>query len=273
MTEKMLMDGGTMPKIYPQQTLYSGIMFRTMSSGVEMHTSVVGESILVGLLVDVSGSTTSAIQNRGVSQNRLQSFQEALEKFIREYADVIERKSVESTLRVHLFAYGFGFGNPLAQFLGRSGPVVRDLLSLPGASSSTIDVVSLAKEWPRYKNHVEGLAVEMFGATPMGQAFRIVQDRFAAELAQSRSSRILFVLSDGEPTDLRAEEIMKTADELKRSGVLIISCYVTDEDVAEPRHIYGRTPSGWSDGAKLMFNCSSLLPRDSAFDSYFREFG
>ncbi len=228
--------------------------------------------ILVGLLVDVSGSMTSAIENRGASQNRLESFRDALEGFVLEYAKTIEEQSKDRPSQVKLFAYGFGFGNPLASFLGRSGRVVRDLLSLSTGGVSTVDIVDLARNWPRYKSHVEGLAVEMFGSTPMKEAFQTAKQRFADESGSGQAQRILFVLSDGEPTDSTPPEIMEIADQLKESGALIVSCYVTNEDVAEPRHIYGRVPGNWSAGARLMFECASIVPKGSPFDVYLREF-
>jgi hypothetical protein len=212
---------------------------------------------------------TSSIKNSKTSQNRLESFHDALEGLVRQYASATE--SQDRADSADLFAYGFGFGNPLTQLLGKHGPAVRDLFLLSDITSSTVDVVQLAKEWPRYKSHVEGLATEMFGSTPMREGLSTIQQRFQSEAGREHSERILFLLSDGEPTDSRPDEIVRIADELKRDGIFVVSCFVTSEDLAEARHIYGRAPSHWPAGARLMFDCSSVVPEGSPFLFYLKE--
>jgi hypothetical protein len=238
-----------------------------------MNTPATDTPILVGIMVDVSGSMTSSIRNARTSQNRLESFRDALEGLVRNYANTIERESRPGQGRVSIFAYGFGFGNPLSQLLGRKIPSVHDLFELPGEAASTVDIVHLAKQWPRYRSHVEGLATQMFGDTPMGEGFRTARERFSRESAPPGVARILFVLSDGEPTDCSAQEIVGIASELKAAGVFVVSCFVTGADVAEPRHIYGTAPRDWPDAAKLMFECASVIPNGSPFYFYLKEYG
>ena len=74
--------------------------------------------------------------------------------------------------RIHVFAYGFGFGNPLSIFLSSKGDVVRDLLELPGLSTTTVGVDVLADQWRMFEKHVEELAIEMFGGTPMAEGLQ-----------------------------------------------------------------------------------------------------
>jgi hypothetical protein len=227
-------------------------------------------SVLVGLLIDVSGSMASSIKNSKYPQNRLESFRDALDHLVRKHASAVESQEHGST--AELFAYGFGFGNPLNRLFGKQGPLVRDLLLLPGMTKSTVDVATLGKEWQRYKSHVEGLATEMLGSTPMKEGLITIRDRFQAEAGHPKANRILFLLSDGEP-DSPAEQVIEVAQELKGDGIFVVSCFVTNEDLAEPRRIYGQAPSHWSPGAKLMFECSSLLSVGSPFHSYLKEYG
>ena len=97
-------------------------------------------------------------------------------------------------------------------------------------------------------------------------------------LAKERSSAsysdnpILFILSDGEPTDGSAESAISLANEIKQTGVLIVSCYVTSDDLTKPRQLYGSARQDWPQGAHLMFECASELPHGSPFESYMREF-
>jgi hypothetical protein len=80
------------------------------------------------------------------------------------------------------------------------------------------------------------------------------------------------VLSDGEPTDAGPERIRALSDQLKATGTLVISCYVTDADIAEPRHLYGRAQATWPAGAALMFDVAAQVPPHSPFSAYLREF-
>jgi hypothetical protein len=184
-------------------------------------------------------------------------------------------KSDQIAPLVRLFAYGFGFGNLLSLFFRSLGPNVRDLLQLPGTSSSTVAVDQLAKDWTTYKRHVEGLATEMLGSTPMLEGFRVVGERLRLETSHGSyyGQPVIFVLSDGEPTDdPSGTEVLKIAEGIKREGTIIVSCYVTAQDIAEPRRLYGAAPTNWPSGAKLMHECASILPLDSAFSSYLKEY-
>ena len=79
--------------------------------------------MLLGLLVDVSGSMKSSIQNRsGRTINRLQGFQDSLDDLVKAGASLSKTSAAGDVSPLfRLFAYGFGFGNLLATFLGRGG--------------------------------------------------------------------------------------------------------------------------------------------------------
>jgi hypothetical protein len=89
-----------------------------------------GNSFLIGVLVDVSGSMTSSIGSSGRQGiNRLEAFSDALDNLVHKAAgSVHEVRNKDFPVKVRLFAYGFGFGG-LLSFLGNSGPAVRDLLA------------------------------------------------------------------------------------------------------------------------------------------------
>jgi len=227
--------------------------------------------LLVGLLVDVSGSMTTAMDNhRGQSLNRLHAFEQSLGGLARKAKSISAGGGGAGSVR--LFAYGFGFGNPLAAIFGRSGAAVRDLLSGTHRSNSLISIEQLADEWQQYKDNVASLAVEMFGATPMVEVFDVAAARLRAEeQRRSFSGKMLFVLSDGEPTDGNGQDVARRAASLKSDGTLVISCYVTDQDITQLRELYAAAQPDWPDGAALMFECSSFLPNDPAFHAYLSE--
>jgi len=230
----------------------------------------VDSPLLVGLLVDVSGSMTSAIENTsGGTLNRLQSFQAALGDLA---AKAQELSSSTSGDRLCLFAHGFGFGNPLSAFFGSPGPAVRDLLQGARPGGSTVGISELAANWTRFKSHVEGQAIHMFGATPMLEGIHAVTKRFDEESRNhTYCGRVLFLLSDGAPTDSSPEQVIAAGRELSSRDVFVVSCLVTDYDITSMRHLYGTAQPEWPSEAKLMYDVASCIPSDSVFYSYLRE--
>lgn len=231
--------------------------------------------LLLGLLVDVSGSMTGSIENRsGTATTRLESFRDALEQLIQK-AGSMSREGTDEKVAplLRLFAYGFGFGGLLSAFLGGSGPSVRDLLALPGTRTSTVPLDQLTSDWPRYRAHVEGLAPQMLGNTPMQEGFRVVRQRFSKEYSSSHFTGrpVLFVLSDGDPTDATPDEVCRVADDIKSDGVIVVSCYVTSDNMTEPRRLYATPRANWPQGARLMLDCASEVPPESSFANYLKE--
>lgn len=190
--------------------------------------------ILIGLMVDVAGSMVSSIgSTSGTSKGRLESFRDALDDFVKKGKELCQDESSQQIIpRFKLFAYGFGFGNPLAVLFAGKKPVVRDLLDAPGTPTSTIAIDQLFENWQTYQSHVTGMIPQMFGKTPMLEAFAKAKERFAKEREQQlfHDPPILFVLSDGEPTDGPSDKVIEIAEDLKSTGILIISCYVTKKN-------------------------------------------
>lgn len=231
--------------------------------------------LLVGLLVDVSGSMLGSIENKsGGTQNRLESFRDSLEDLVRRARELSTTgQAGQVAPLVNVFAYGFGFGNPLARILGDNGPDVRDLLVLPGERDSTAPIDRLAGQWTRYRGHLQKLARSMAGSTPMVQGFEEAGKRLRDETRRGRyiGGPILFVLSDGMP-DASPDRVADLATSIKSAGALIVSCYVTDQNIAAPRHLYGDPHLSWPDGARLMFEIASEVPPNSPFSYYLGEY-
>ena len=116
----------------------------------------------------------------------------------------------------------------------------------------------------------------MLGATPMLKAFERAEDFIAKEFLTEKYEQdaILLVVSDGLPTDglpNGADKVRAAADRLKQRGVTILSCFISDEDMTIPRTLYAEPSEDWSDGARLMFDCASVLPRGSVFWPHLHE--
>lgn len=232
--------------------------------------------MLVGLLVDVSGSMTNAIHNpAGPALNRLEAFRDSLKSLVERGRELSRKPPNQGDSRVRLFAYGFGFGNPLSVLLGRRGPAVRDLLALHEMNTSLVSIVDVADNWARYEAHLVDLAVDMLGSTPMREGLEMVRDRFDAELQTDafHDTSVLFLLSDGMPNRGTERAVAELAAAIKDRGHILVSCYVTDADLTEPRRLYSRPYPGWPEGAKLMFECASPVAPDSVFADYLLEYG
>ena len=231
------------------------------------------QPLLVGLLVDVSASMGSSIRKRsGESTTRLEALRDALDDLVSEAAE-LSRHGEKIAPLVRVFAYGFGFGNPLSMIFGSNDAPVRDLLDVEGKGPRTIGIDELAANWQTYKRHLEGLASEMLGSTPLREALILAQRRILAERNQRTytGQPVLFLVTDGEPDD-GCDDILQLAGEMKRDGVIIISCFVTTDDFAAPKTLYCSVPADWPSGARLIFNCAAELPDDRGLRAYLNEY-
>jgi hypothetical protein len=237
-------------------------------------TPTADKPLLLGLLTDVSGSMATSIQNDSrPGRSRLDSLRDSLDDLIARAAKLcVEGVGGNVSPRMRLFAYGFGFGGPLAFFLG-GGDSVQDLLSLGSGPESAVGIDELARDWQIYRDHIGGLVPKMGGDTPMTAAFRIAKARVKHELSlrSYSGSPILFVVSDGVPTDASTNDVIELARDLKNAGIVVVSCLLTDDDITKARHLYGTIQDDWPEGARLMFECASFLPDRSPFDAYFVE--
>lgn len=96
----------------------------------------------------------------------------------------------------------------------------------------------------------------LFGATPMASAATILRDRFHRTSSQVFDVRTLLLISDGESTDGDPRLALQA---IRDSGVNVIACYVTGDDVANPRVLHGAPLQGWSESARLMWEIASPI--------------
>lgn len=241
------------------------------------NSQVSSSSIVVGFLVDVSASmmsSMSSVKNKNdKDSSRFDSFRESFRKVVNR-ANTLSLPP-EAKISQRVFALGFGFPSPWAYISGDSGEKVRDLLAISNTPHSTISLKQLNDDWDEYDKNINNMVWRMGGGTPMKQAFLLAEERFEEELGKSPYSGepILFVLSDGEPTDIddSNEEVVEIALRLQSKGIVIISCYLTSDNIIKSRYLYSEVLPEWEEGAKLMFECSSIAKRDSLPAQYFLE--
>jgi|GEM_PF-2130852 len=116
----------------------------------------------------------------------------------------------------------------------------------------------------RILNHV------LFGATPMVKAGRLIADRFARMDTEPYDERILLVVSDGEPTDGDPRVVF---EELRKSGVTVISVYLTGEYLPDARVLVASPGDSWSKGARLMWELASAMDESSPIIRYLLSLG
>jgi hypothetical protein len=226
--------------------------------------------LVLGILVDVSGSMLSAMGGGTGGQNRLEAFRDSLKRNAAKVDELSHGALNEVSRSTFLFAYGFGFGG-LGAFLS-PGPDVRDLLQTSRDRDSTVSLHDLALNWGQWEAHLTGLAVAMFGNTPMLRGLQTATERLRKEIEEHElfGPPLIFFLSDGDPTDGSETDVTKAAEMLRSLGAIIVSCYVTDADITEPRRLYEKAPPSWPGSARLMLNCASTIPTLSPIEEYLK---
>jgi len=138
---------------------------------------------------------------------------------------------------------------------------------LQSVGDTTLSIEEIAQLWESSGETLANAEELIFGNTPMRECMLEVAKRFERE-SKSRgqdTTPILFLLSDGDPTD---GDPLPALEQLKPLGVTVISCFVTDQDIANPRVLFGEPESQWSRGAKLMFDMASTVEENSAFSNF-----
>jgi hypothetical protein len=248
--------------------------------------------LVLGVAIDVSGSMQTAIQNdAGGQKNRLEGVLDAVRDLARRYrAESASPEFADKRDLAKVFAFGFGFADRAAKF-GRLGglaqrfmkdapPIpsqvfrgaVRDLLEVAGVEPHTLSLKEIDSRWSLIEGRLWEQRIDLFGTTQMRAALETVVERFAAEFTPQAGTphSVLFLVSDGESKDGSPLEACR---KIARRGTVILSCYLTGQDVAEPRRLYARPQPGWPEGAVTLFRCSSILEEDSLLLQVLREKG
>ena len=202
---------------------------------------------------------------------------EEIEELKQRYVHEAQRKYSEYEGLGDL-AKQYGFGGLINQFSGTiranaESEIRRKVLlevksridkEIGNTGDTTLSIEEVARLWKDSENAFENAEELIFGNTPMREGLTEVAKRFERELKtrDKYTAPILFILSDGEPTDGNPLPIIES---LRSLGVIIISCFVTEQNIANPRVLFGQLEPQWNQGAKLMFEMSSTVQDDSAF--------
>lgn len=229
----------------------------------------VAKPMLLALAIDVSDSMKDPIlDHAGNTIKRWTSVQNAVEHFVHLGVSWTQDPEIQEVLPLYyLIAYGFGF-KELMYTLGvrqQPGGVVRDLLAHPTLTSIP-SVADLDSHWHDYKKHLlsrKAYTGDLFGSTPLRQGLVAIRNRIREE-CQKRSFTLpipLLLISDGLADE--GENPLPIIKDLRTMGVITLSCYLASKDVLTPRRLYKNEEEGWPEGARMMFQCASLLHQDN----------
>jgi hypothetical protein len=131
-------------------------------------------------------------------------------------------------------------------------------------STVTTTLTELARQWSTGSTSFDNAEQFIFGATPMRECLEQMADRFAVEARKlaTGAHKFLLLVSDGEPTDGDPHPALAR---IRSQGVFVASCLVTDDDVTEPRRLYGEPCAEWNRAARLMFEAASTVEDDDAY--------
>lgn len=140
---------------------------------------------------------------------------------------------------------------------------------------TTMTTRQLAEMWSRYSFSSTESRRVIFGSTPMRACLAEVSDRFERERGANgfipddiaiTEESLLLVISDGEPTDGRGNQVAAIAAAMRDKGVHVACAYITDRDVQTPRSLVSTEQPGWPSGARLLFEMASPIEALDAMD-------
>ena len=99
----------------------------------------------------------------------------------------------------------------------------------------------------------------IYGTTPLMKAMCHSVDLFSfPEFANHL--KLLFIVSDGLPTDeIYPPKWVKICQNLTVLRVIIVSCFITNQNLSDPCHLYSIEDKCWEHPAKFMFRMSSTI--------------
>lgn len=123
---------------------------------------------------------------------------------------------------------------------------------------STLSAEGLAALFEGAQASVDARLLEhvLFGSTPMLEAAQQIRDRFGRLSQGAFDHRTLLIISDGEPTD---GDPRGPLEDVRKSGVNVVACFVTDDDIANPRILHGAPVASWTLSARLMWDIASPI--------------
>ena len=121
------------------------------------------------------------------------------------------------------------------------------------------DVSNKKLSTERRRELLENVEPFIYGLTPLYQAIKKAISLFERDTS---TNKFLFVVSDGKPTDGSNEDrnkINEISSKLRKAGVKIVSCFISEAKDIQPKRLYEEMQPGWKPGAQFLFSLSSKI--------------
>ena len=119
----------------------------------------------------------------------------------------------------------------------------------------------------KFRELLQSLEPYIYGETSLYQSIEKTIELFQASRFSSHK-KLLFILSNGEPTDgettcAEGAGIDRVVSKLTTAGVTVVSCFVSDSTRIKPRRLFSKMGPYWDRGAKFLFSLSSKVSTQS----------
>lgn len=154
------------------------------------------------------------------------------------------------------WAKRLGKGAVLKRILRDLRPMLEARVKEIGDTTQSFE--ELVQLWETSEITLSNIRDLIFGDTPVKEVLEAIVARFQREL-QNRdqtTQSILFLVSDGKFT---GTDPLPLAKQLQSLGVKIVSCFISDQDTANPRELRDTVATQWGPEAKLMFELASPM--------------
>lgn len=146
---------------------------------------------------------------------------------------------------------------------------VHSIVSVKEASDVLHGYVDKEKELSKERSRelLQSIEPFIYGRTPFYESIKKATKLFEDTTSEfSIHKKLLFILSDGEPTDGKNTDcagIKQAVAKLTAANVTVVSCFITESTQITPRRLYSKMEPDWNPGAKFLFSLSSPLQTQS----------
>ena len=119
------------------------------------------------------------------------------------------------------------------------------------------DEKNLTKE--KSRELLQRIEPYIYGKSPFFRAIGVARALFRHSKFSSHK-KLLFILSDGVPTDGKTTDRARVDYEVSKFtkvGVTVVSCFITNSARIEPKRLFSKMELDWDPAAKFMFSLSS----------------
>ena len=100
----------------------------------------------------------------------------------------------------------------------------------------------------------------IYGRSPLNKGIRKASRLFNTP-AYRNHKKVLVILSDGEPTDIDGFFLkeLQARNRLKSLGVCIVCCFISQNNLPDPKRLYSVLQNNWPKHARFLFQLSSAV--------------